>query len=303
MNISNIQLFVRVVEEGSFSAVARSMGLTPSAISRQISQLEKELGGRLFQRTTRKQSLTEAGEIYFQHAGRLVEDIEVAKLAVKKLTDKPSGILRITAEADFALTFIEPLLPAFLKLYPEIQVCLHMNSNQLDLIDENLDLALRIGHLESSSLTARKLGESNSVICASPAYLLKNGKPTHPNHLETHSCLSFNTNIGINRWHFETADKPIEISIKGCLNVNSLSFLRKAALEDLGIIMIPVWMIRNDLIENSLTPILQEFSILQPSTPINAIFTNKRQLAPKTRAFLDFLTERLINSNDTIIVD
>jgi DNA-binding transcriptional LysR family regulator len=272
------------------------MGVTPSSISRQISHLEKELGGRLFQRTTRKQSLTEAGKIYFQHADRLIEDIEAAKLAVKNLTDKPSGSLRITAEADFALTFIEPLLPDFLQLYPEIQVCLNMNSNQLDLIDENLDLALRIGHLENSSLTARKLGESHSVICASPAYLLKNGEPTHPNHLKTHSCLSFNTNIGINRWHFKTANKPIEVPIKGCLNVNNLSFLRKAALGDLGIIMIPAWMIHDDLIKNRLTPILQEFSIFQPSTPINAIFTNKRQLAPKTRAFIDFLTERLINN-------
>lgn len=299
-NISNIQLFVRVVEEGSFSAVARSMGVTPSAVSRQISQLEKELGGRLFQRTTRKQSLTEAGEIYFQHADRLVEDIEVAKLAVKKLTDKPSGSLRITAEADFALRFIEPLLPEFLKLYPEIQVCLHMSSIQLDLIDENLDLALRIGHLENSSLTARKLGDSNSVICASPAYISKHGEPSHPSDLQAHSCLSFNTKVGVNRWRFETTSNSINIPIKGCLKVNSLSFLRKAALKDLGIIMIPRWMIQDELKQKRLLPILQEFSILQPSTPINAIFTNKRQLAPKTRAFINFLTERLMNDQPTI---
>jgi len=297
-SISNIQLFVRVVEEGSFSAVARALGVTPSAVSRQISQLEKELGGRLFQRTTRKQSLTEAGEIYFQYADRLVEDMEVAKLAVKKLTNKPAGSLRITAEADFALTFIEPILPEFLTLYPEIQVNLHMSSTPLDLIDENLDLALRIGHLKSSSLTARRLGDSRSVICASPAYLLKHGEPTHPNDLQSHHCLSFRTQAGINRWRFETVNDPIDIPIKGCLNVNSLSFLRKAALKDLGIIMIPSWMVGDDLLQKSLVPILQEVSILQPSTPIHAIFTNKRQLAPKTRAFIDFLTERL-SSNKT----
>lgn len=292
-NISNIQLFVNVVEEGSFSAVARSMEVTPSAVSRQISQLEKELGARLFQRTTRKQSLTEAGDIYFQHAKRLVDDIEVAKLAVKKLVDKPSGRLRITAEADFALTFIEPILPEFLQLYPEIQISINMNSAQLDLIDENLDLALRIGHLDNSSLTARKLGDSQSVICASPNYLLKHGQPTHPHDLQTHNCLSFNTKISNNRWRFEMANHPIEVPIKGSLSVNSLSFLRKAALKDVGIIMIPKWMVHDELLQESLTPILEAFSIMQPSTPINAIFTNKRQLAPKTRAFIDFLTQRL----------
>ncbi|MEL0658346.1 LysR substrate-binding domain-containing protein [Psychromonas arctica] len=292
-NISNIQLFVNVVEEGSFSAVARSMEVTPSAVSRQISQLEKELGARLFQRTTRKQSLTEAGDIYFQHAKRLVDDIEVAKFAVKKLVDKPSGRLRITAEADFALTFIEPILPEFLLLYPEIQISINMNSAQLDLIDENLDLALRIGHLDNSSLTARKLGDSQSVICASPNYLLKHGQPTHPHDLQTHNCLSFNTKISNNRWRFEMANHPIEVSIKGSLSVNSLSFLRKAALKDVGIIMIPKWMVHDELLQETLTPILEKFSIMQPSTPINAIFTNKRQLAPKTRAFIDFLTQRL----------
>ena len=292
-NISNIQLFVNVVEKGSFSAVARSMEVTPSAVSRQISQLEKELGARLFQRTTRKQSLTEAGDIYFQHAKRLVDDIEVAKLAVKKLADKPSGRLRITAEADFALTFIEPILPEFLQLYPEIQISINMNSAPLDLIDENLDLALRIGHLDNSSLTARKLGDSQSVICASPNYLLKHGQPTHPHDLQTHNCLSFNSKISNNRWRFEMANHPIEVPIKGSLSVNSLSFLRKAALKDLGIIMIPKWMVHDELLQKSLTPILEAFSIMQPSTPINAIFTNKRQLAPKTRAFIDFLTQRL----------
>lgn len=293
MNISNIQLFVKVVEEGSFSAVARSLGITPSAVSRQINQLEKDLDGRLFQRTTRKQSLTEAGEIFFQHATRLVEDIDVAKFSVKKLTNKPSGSLRITAEADFALKFIEPLLPEFLALYPEIQVSLNVNSNMLDLVHENLDLALRIGHLENSSLTARKLGNSNSVICASPTYLLKYGEPLHPNELKDHNCMSFNTKIGIKRWHFEIDSTTVSVPINGSLNVNSLSYLRKAALKDLGLIMVPTWMIQDELTQNQLKPVLQDFKISQPSSPINAIYTNKKQLAPKTRVFIDFLTERL----------
>lgn len=294
-NISNIQLFVKVVEEGSFSAVARSMGITPSAVSRQISQLEKELQGRLFQRTTRKQSLTEAGEIYFQHARRLVEDIEMAKLAVNKVIDKPSGNLRISAEADFSLAFIEPILPEFLKQYPEIQVCLIMSSIQEDLVDENLDLAIRMGHLEDSSLIARKLLESKSVVCASPAYLSKHPKLNHPNDLKSHNCLSFRTRMGANHWRFDTRKKPVDILIKGNLNINNLAFLRKAALNDLGVVMIPTWMIQDDLKQGRLIPILQDCSVIPSSTPINAVFTHKRQLAPKTRAFIDFLSNHLTN--------
>jgi DNA-binding transcriptional LysR family regulator len=292
-HLPNIELFVKVVKEGNFSTVARSLEISPSAVSRQISQLEKELGGRLFQRTTRKQSLTEAGEIYFQHALQLVEDIEVAKLAVKGITDKPSGNLRITAEADFALAFIEPILPDFLALYPEVQICLHMSSNLQDLIDNNLDLAIRVGHLRDSSLTARKLADSTSIVCASPAYLRKYGEPTHPIDLKTHSCLSFNTQLGSNYWRFEAEQKPIVVPVNGRLNVNGVSFLRKAALNDLGIILIPTWVIRDELTQQRLIPVLKEFPLVPHSTPINAIFTHKRQLAPKTRALINFLSERI----------
>ncbi len=292
-NMSTMQLFVRVVEEGSFSAAARFLGLTPSAVSRQISYLEKELGGRLFQRTTRKQSLTEAGEIYFQHAQRLVEDLEAAKLAVKQLTDKPAGSLRVTAEADFALAFIEPLLPEFLQRYPEIQVSLQMSAGFQDLINTNLDLAIRIGHLEDSSLAARKLANSQSVVCASPTYLAKHGIPACPNDLMQHSCLSFRTNPGKNYWRFETTKGFIEVPITGRLNANGLLFLRKAALSHLGIIMIPTWMVRDELKQQSLISILDSFSVTPSSTPINAIFSNKRQLAPKVRAFVDFIAERI----------
>ena len=145
--ISHMKLFINVVEEGSFSAAARSLGLTPSAVSRQISQLEEDLGGRLFQRTTRRQNLTEAGEIYFQHVVRIVEDMQVAQKAVKSLTGAPSGTLRITAEADFAIAFIEPVIKEFLERYPDIQISLDLSASYNDLITDNFDLAIRVGHL------------------------------------------------------------------------------------------------------------------------------------------------------------
>jgi len=292
-DLSNMQLFVRVVEEGSFSAAARFLGVTPSAVSRQVSQLERELGGRLLQRTTRRQSLTEAGEIYFQHAHRIVGDLEAARLAVSRLTDTPSGSLHITVEADFALAFIEPMLPEFLSRYPDVQVRLHMSASLLDLVHGGIDVAIRVGHLDDSSLIARKIATSHSLVCASPSYLERCGTPVHPSDLESHSCLSFRTRPGKNHWTFESPEGPIDVPISGRLNVNGLVFLRNSALSGLGIIMIPIWMMRDALSQGDLVPLLEKFPVIPPSTPIHAVFAHNRHLAPKVRAFVDFLTERM----------
>ena len=291
--LSNLQLFVRVVEEGSFSAAARFLGITPSSVSRQVSQLEKELDARLFHRTTRKQSLTETGEIYFQHARRIVADLDEARLAVNRLTDTPTGSLHITAEADFAVAFIAPTLPDFLDRYPAVQIRLFMTSGQMDLIDGGIDLAIRVGHLEDSSLIARKIATSRSLLCASPAYLETHGTPTHPSELTTHSCLSFRVKPGKNCWSFKLAQDTVDVPISGRLNTNSLTFLRSIALASRGIIMIPTWMVRDELRLGHLVPVLEGFSLEPSSTPINAVFANNRHLAPKVRAFVDFIAERM----------
>lgn len=250
-------------------------------------------GGRLFQRTTRRQSLTEAGEIYFQHAHRIVGDLEAAKIAVTRLTDTPSGTLYITVEADFALAFIEPNLSELLSRYPEVKVRLLMSAGMQDLVPGGLDLAIRVGHLDDSGLVARKIAMSHSLVCASPAYLQRHGAPKHPSDLASHSCLSFRTNPGKNCWRFESPEGAIDVPISGRLNVNGLVFLRNAAVDGLGIIMIPTWMMRVELNQGHLVPILEDFPVTPPSTPINAVFAHNRHLAPKVRAFVDFLAERM----------
>ena len=292
-NFSTMQLFLKVVEAGSFSAAARTLGLTPSAVSRQISQLENDLGGRIFQRTTRRQSLTEAGEAYFRHVSRIVEDIDIAHKAVRNLTGMPAGELRVTAEANFALSFIEPVLAEFFELYPKIQLSLNLSANYHDLINDNFDLAIRIGQLESSNLIARKLTESRSIICASPEYLDKHGIPCKPEELISHSCLSFRTEFGKKYWKFSVDEELVNIPINGRMQVNNLLFLRKAALNGLGVVMIPVWMVGKDLQEKKLIPILEEHPTIPPSTPVNMIFPSKQQLAPKVRVFIDFLSKRI----------
>lgn len=288
-----MQLFVRVVQEGSFSATARTLGTTPSSVSRQVSQIEVELGTRLFQRTTRKQSLTEAGEIYFQHAERIIADLETAHLAVKRLTDMPSGSLHITAEADFALAHIAPMLPDFLERYPEIQVRFSMNANMIDLIDGGIDVALRMGHLSDSSLVARQIAVSKSLVCASPSYLEKHGTPSHPSELEAHSCLSFKVKPGKKYWCFKVAESLLEVPVSGRINVNSIAFLRDIALEGQGIIMVPSWVIRDELSKGKLIPLLEDYPLEPISMPIQAVFAHNRHLAPKVRAFVEFLAERM----------
>jgi len=291
--LSNLRMFVRVVDEGSFSAAARAIGIAPSSISRQVSQLEGELGARLFHRTTRKQSLTETGEIYYQHAHRIVADLDAAQFAVNRLTDTPSGTMHVTIEADFAVAFIAPILPDFLDRYPDVNVRISMTSEAMDLVEGGLDLAVRIGHLEDSSLVARKLGQSHSLLCASPTYLATHGTPIHPSELSTHTCLSFRIKPGKNHWHFRMPAEEVDVSITGRVNANSLSFLRSMAVAGRGIIMVPKWMVRDDLTHGLLVPVLSDISRDPVGTPINAVFAHNRHLAPKVRAFVDFLAERM----------
>lgn len=291
--LSNLHLFVRVVEEGSFSAAARFLGVTPSAVSRQVSRMEGELGARLFHRTTRKQSLTETGEVYLRHARRIVADLEEAQLAVRRLADTPSGSLHVTAETDFALAYVAPILPDFLDAFPEVQLRLSLSAGEVDLVDAGFDLAIRFGHLEDSSLIARKITVSWSLLVASPDYLAKNGIPAHPGDLIDHNCMSFRTAAGKHHWRFRLPEGSLDVPISGRLNVNSLVFLRSLALSAQGIVMLPVWMIRDELNRGDLVALLEGFPLEPPSTPINAVFAHNRHLAPKVRAFVDFLADRM----------
>ncbi|MGH1427505.1 MAG: LysR substrate-binding domain-containing protein [Arenicella sp.] len=284
-----LTIFIQVIESGSFSSAARHFNMAPSAISRQISHLEKELGARLFHRTTRKQSLTEAGEIYYQYAQRVQAELEAAEVAVNELSDSPKGILHVTTEKDFAEAFIQPLLPAFFEQYPGIQLHLSLGANIVNLVADGIDLAIRIGHLDNSNLIARKLMSSPSIVCASPEYLAKNGYPIEPSDLKHHNCLSFRTNTSSTTWNFKRAEQSIKVPVSGNLTANSVNMLKNAALNDLGVIFIPQWFVQQELKEGSL--LAMDFQ--SSETPVNAVFANNRQLAPKVRVFIDFFAKHL----------
>jgi DNA-binding transcriptional LysR family regulator len=201
--------------------------------------------------------------------------------------------LHVTAEADFAVAYIAPILPEFLDRYPDVQLRLSTSAAAMDLVESGIDLAIRIGHLDDSSLIARKIADSRSLLCASPAYLAEQGTPADPGELERHSCLSFRVEPGKINWAFELPQGLLNVPISGRLNANSLVFLRNAGLAGLGIIMIPTWMIRDELNHGQLVPLLEDFPLAPPSTPIHAVFAHNRHLAPKVRAFVDYLAERM----------
>ncbi len=290
--VSGIRLFVEVVEAGSFSAAARRLGVTPSAVSRQVSQLEADLGARLFHRTTRKQSLTEAGALFHAHARRISGEIDAAREAVAHLSEVPSGTLHVTAEPDLANALIAPLLPAFLERYPEVRLRFAMSAELVDLVEGRVDVAIRMGHLKDSSLIARRVAVSRSRLYASPAYLARHGRPGHPAELSAHACLSFRVGARA-QWCFDTDAGPVEVDVDGPVHVNSLSFLLNMALAHQGIVMLPCWMARGAVEDGGLVTVLDGFPLLPGETPISAVYAHSRHLAPKVRAFVDTLAAHL----------
>lgn len=297
-DLTLLRLFVQVVDQGSFSAVARSTNATPSSVSRQVSRLEEDLGTRLLQRTTRQQVLTEAGQVYLRHARQIIEDVEAARRSVSELSQAPSGVLRITAEADLALFLLNPILPEFLELYPDLRIKLHTSATMEDLIGRGIDVAIRVGHLDDSGLIAKPLAMSRSLLVASPDFLKAHGAPKHPQDLPQFSCLSFRVDTDHPKWRFKSGKNEWTSPVSGRMQASSLVLLKEAAKSGVGIAMLPTWIVSEDLAAGNLVPVLPDFPLEPPSTPISAVYPSKRHLAQKVRVFIDFLADRLQGGTD-----
>jgi len=289
--LAAIEAFVKVAETRSFSEAAVRMHASKSVISRHVSALEAELGARLFHRTTRSLTLTEAGQGYFERATRILADLEEASLAVSQLQSAPRGRLRVNAPMSFGFLHLAPALPDFMALYPELSVDVAMNDRFVDLIDEGFDVAVRIGVMDDSSLIARRLAPIRRVICASPAYLKAHGAPRSPEDLKAHECLC-NSNIATGQeWRFVSGDgKPWTVEVRGRFSVNNGDALRIAALNGLGIAHLPTFIVGGDLQAGTLVTLLDEY-VPQPLS-LNAVYPHARHLSPKVRAFVDFLAQR-----------
>ncbi len=297
-SVAGMRTFARVVETGSFSAAGRQLGMAPSSVSRQISELEYDLGAHLFYRTTRKLSLTEAGRLYHERASRILMEVDEAKLAISQMDGAPSGILRMTVAASLARRHIVPFLAAFHERFPAVKAMLTVTDRMVDLVEEGVDLAIRVGRLRDSSLVARNIGSARRLICASPGYLEKAGVPKAPTDLAGHSCLTFRTQPGATVWRFRGPAGPSVVRVSGSMFANDGENLSAAAVAGLGLVLLPLWLVGHEIKRGQLREVLDDYRPDPEVTPLFAVYPRQQHLPPKVRAIVDLLVERFSRETD-----
>jgi DNA-binding transcriptional LysR family regulator len=289
--LDGIAAFARVVACGSFSAAAERLKLSKSAISAHVQRLEERLGTRLLHRSTRSLSLTEAGAAYYRHCVRILAEAEAAEQAAVALQREPRGTLRISAPDTFGWMHVAPAIPDFLKRYPDLSIDIALSAKHVDLVDEGLDLAIRIGALTDSALVVRKLAPSRIVLCAAPGYLRTHGEPDQPQALAAHNCLCASVTPWGNEWRLAAKQKEARVVVSGSVRANSAETLRAAALGGLGIASLPSWAIADDLRSGALRRVLAPWEL--PASAIYAVYPDNRMMSAKVRAFVDHLARHI----------
>ncbi len=284
--------FRATAEAGSFAAAARRLGLSPAAISKTVAELETQLNVRLFNRTTRRMSLTEAGTLYLGHVGRILDALAEADRALDPLHETPSGTLRVAAPLTGTLVSLSRAIPRFLVRHPGISLDLDLDDRRVDIVRDGYDLAIRGGDgLEDSSLTARRLMVLRHVLCAAPAYLAAHGRPESPDDLRAHGVIRFSLSGHADVWEFRRGGRTVRVPVSGRYSVTSSLAVRDALSEGFGISLIPVSYVAEDLAAGRLVPLLEDWQTVAIS--VYAIYPSRRQMAPKLRVFLDFLVAEL----------
>lgn len=279
--------FVESAEAASFSAAARTLGTTPSAISKRVAKLEDRLGMRLLQRTTRSLSLTPEGTIYYERVARLLMELEEANDSIIS-GGKPRGKITVSASLDFGQSFLVQALPKFLEQYPEIQIELRLSDRLVDLVTEGVDVAIRLGELEDSSLIRHHLGQVQFVLCAAPQYFEAHGQPATPMELVHHNCMRYVFNGQPLPWEFLIDGAWQTIPISGSFNSDSGEALKNAALAGIGIARLLSFQVKDELETQRLMSLFS--NQLPPGLPNQAVFTHRRNLSPRVKVFLAFLS-------------
>ncbi|HUR41910.1 MAG TPA: LysR family transcriptional regulator [Verrucomicrobiae bacterium] len=289
--IAEIAVFVRVVELGSFTRAADALEVSKAAVSKQVSRLEQRLGARLLHRTTRRLTLTEAGDaLYRRSAGALIELGEAEK-EVAQLTGAPRGLLRVSAPVYFGSVSLAPHLAAFRARYPEIALDLELDDRLVDLVKERFDVAVRISAMTDSNLVARRLSPCPLVVVGSPAYFKRHGMPRTPADLAAHTCLTYALARTPNEWRLRPPrGRWIAVTVASSLRSNSDFVLKQGVLDGLGLGMFPNFFVERELAEGRLRQALADCETSAAS--INVVYASRRQLLPKVRAFVDFMAER-----------
>lgn len=288
-DINATSIFAAVVEVGSFSGAAERLGVTKSAVSKRVTALEARLGVKLLSRTTRKLSLTEAGQRYFVHVQEALRAIDDAEFAATELQQVPQGTLRISAPMSFGRLHVAPVIPEFLATYPQIKVQMDLSDLSHDIVAGGYDIALKTGELRETSLVARKLAPLNSVLCASPAYIEHYGAPLSPDELTRHNCLLYSYHTTVNEWVFIKDGDETRIEVSGSYQVNNSEALREAIVQGAGIGRIPTFIAGEDIKAGRLVPVLSDYKM--PIKEIYAVFPERRYLPMKVRVFIDFVVD------------
>ncbi len=291
-SLTDIAVFVKVVELSSFTAAAEALEISQPVASKAVTRLEEKLGVRLLNRTTRRLSLTEAGSELYRRSVRALEEIENAELELARFQTEPRGTLRVSAPMSFSILQLGSKLQSFLERYPGVSVELNLDDRRVDLVDEGFDVAIRIADLQDSSLVARKIVPCRQVICAAPPYLEKHGTPERPEDLLEHNCILYSFLSHAREWRLiDPQGEAHVVPLKGSLQTNNGLVNRAAALSGVGLVMLPTFYIGDQLRSGELKPVLCKFR--PADIAVYAIYPERRNLTPKVRAFIDFLVQTL----------
>ncbi|NMG28119.1 LysR family transcriptional regulator [Aromatoleum evansii] len=292
-----METFVRVVETGNFSAVAREARTTQSAISKQVQALEALVGAPLLVRSSRSHSLTEAGQLYYERCRQVLDTLEEAHIEVRRTEHEVGGVLRVAAPAAFGRLHIVPRLREFYARYPRLKLDLQLDDGFTDLVTAGIDVAFRVGELKDSRLVARRIGTAHRATLASPAYLETHGEPQHPDELAQHNCLIYTGLATLNEWNYRDGEeRPHAIRVDGNFQSNSSEAIRQATCEGLGISYSPLWTFGEDLRAGRVRAILTRYR--PPSLPLNVVFQPARRPSLKVNSFVNYFSEAFSRDPD-----
>lgn len=288
--LAAMNAFAKVVASASYAEAARKLGITRSAVSKAVSELEADLGARLLDRTTRRVAPTEAGLAYYQRCLAILADVEEAEAQIARLHDEPKGRLRVNAPMTFGIRCLSGVIADFMTRYPDLKIELSLSDRAIDPMEEGFDVTIRIGRLEDSSLIARRLGTTRMALVAAPAYLAVHGRPEAPSDLAGHRCLHYGHATSVQKWPLREGGRDISAPIDAVFSSNNGDTLRDAALRGNGIARLPTFIVGEDIDTGRLNVVLEAWR--PADLGIHALYAPSRYLAAKTRVFVDVLVER-----------
>jgi DNA-binding transcriptional LysR family regulator len=289
--ITSMSVFKRAVDEGSLAAAARHFGISPEMAGAHVRSLETRLGARLLNRTTRRLHLTEVGASYYARCASILADIEEAEAEASSQQAAPRGLLRIAAPLTFGVRHMASAVSDYVASHPEVRVEVVLSDRFVNLIEEGIDLAIRVGDLQESSLIARRLASAHLVVCAAPEYLRRAGEPETPSDLKRHACLIYTETLAPTKWRFEGANGHVEtVNVSGTISSSSVEFIHQLALAGHGVMLAPSFAVGMDIAQERLTALLTDWR--SRALPIHILYPHRPLLSAKVRTFVDFLAGR-----------